>query len=183
MVRRDSTSFVSIYNDALWAENSLKEIENEARATSSSLGKRPLYPSSRPFTPSPRFISSPSDPNKRRFVSNVQANRGGQSSAFSDTKGTRDRLCYNCKKPAHPGKCFIDPIICFTCNKPGHKANVCPERKVMAPTTPVVPVRPVRPKGRIFVMSRAEAEAHPDIITGEGLEDEFGDSYIVEDSG
>ncbi|XP_074291421.1 uncharacterized protein LOC141618213 [Silene latifolia] len=43
----------------------------------------------------------------------------------------------------------------------GHKANECPERKTT--TTPVVPERP---RGRIFVMSRAEAEAHPDIVTG-----------------
>ncbi|XP_074314779.1 uncharacterized protein LOC141650534 [Silene latifolia] len=71
-------------------------------------------------------------------------------------------MCYHCKKPLHPGiRCFDKQIVCVSCNKPGHKPNECPEKKTT--TTPVVPERP---RGRIFVMSRAEAEAHPDIVTG-----------------
>ncbi|XP_074297750.1 uncharacterized protein LOC141628517 [Silene latifolia] len=65
----------------------------------------------------------------------------------------------------HPGVgCFDKPFVCFFCNKPGHKANECPEKKTTTTTT--TPAVPERPRGRIFVMSRAEAEAHPDIVTG-----------------
>ncbi|XP_074271181.1 uncharacterized protein LOC141595107 [Silene latifolia] len=93
LIRRDSTSFVSIYDDALWAESSIRAIDEEARASHTSLGKRPLYSTSRPY--------------------------------------------------------------------PGHKANECLEKN-----TTTTPAFPERPRGRIFVMSRAEAEAHPDIVTG-----------------
>ncbi|XP_074298554.1 uncharacterized protein LOC141629452 [Silene latifolia] len=80
----------------------------------------------------------------------------------SNDKNPKDRMCYHCKKPLHPGiRCFDKQIVCFFCNKPGHKANECPEKKTT--TTPAIPKRP---RGRIFVMSRAEAEAHPDIVTG-----------------
>ncbi|XP_074278476.1 uncharacterized protein LOC141602065 [Silene latifolia] len=172
MIRRDSTSFVSIYDDALWAESTLRAIDEEAHTTSTtstSLGKRPFYPTSRPYVvPSRPYVSpsTPSYPNKRRFVPSGQANQGDRNLSPSNNKGLKDRVCYQCKKPAHPGVGCFDrdrPIICFSCNKPGHKANVCPAKKTVVATTPAIPERP---RGRIFLMSRAEAEAHPDIVTG-----------------
>ncbi|XP_074291100.1 uncharacterized protein LOC141617866 [Silene latifolia] len=172
MIRRDSTSFVSIYDDALWAESTLRAIDEEARTTSTastSLGKRPFYPTSRPYVvPSRPYVSpsTPSYPNKRRFVSSDQANQGARNLSPSNNKGLKDHVCYQCRKPAHPGVGCFDrdrPIICFFCNKPGHKANVCPAKKNAVATTPAIPERP---RGRIFLMSRAEAEAHPDIVTG-----------------
>ncbi|XP_074271319.1 uncharacterized protein LOC141595254 [Silene latifolia] len=172
MIRRDSTSFVSIYDDALWAESTLRAIDEEARTistTSTSLGKRPFYPTSRPYVVPSRPYVSPSTPsysNKRRFVPSGQANQGARNLSPRNNKGLKSRVCYQCNKPAHPGVGCFDrdrPIICFFCNKPGHKANVCPAKKTAVATTPAIPERP---RGRIFLMSRAEAEAHPDIVTG-----------------
>ncbi|XP_074277225.1 uncharacterized protein LOC141600867 [Silene latifolia] len=112
----------------------------------------------RPFVPT----SPPSYPNKKRFVPSGQANQGARVLSPSNDKNPKGRMCYHCKKPLHPGiRCFDKQIMCFSCNKPGHKANECPEKKTT--TTPAVLERP---RGRIFVMSRAEAEAHPDIVTG-----------------
>ncbi|XP_074306012.1 uncharacterized protein LOC141641240 [Silene latifolia] len=167
LIRRDSTSFVSIYDDALWAESSIRAIDEEARASHTSLGKRPLYSTSRHYVaPSRSFVptSSPSYPNKKRFVPSGQANQGARLSPSND-KNPKGRMCYHCKKPLHPGiRCFDKKIVCFSCNKPGHKANECPEKKTT--TTPAVPERP---RGRILVMSRAEAEAHPDIVTDQKI--------------
>ncbi|XP_074301042.1 uncharacterized protein LOC141632391 [Silene latifolia] len=160
MIRRDSTSFVSIYDDALWAESTLRAIDEEARTTSTtitSLGKRPFYPTSRPYVvPSRPYVSpsTPSYPNKRRFVPSGQANQGARNLSPSNNKGLKDRVCYQCRKPAHPGVGCFDrdrPIICFFCNKPGHKANVCPRRRPLLLLHTAIPERP---RGRIFLMSR-----------------------------
>ncbi|XP_074300595.1 uncharacterized protein LOC141631878 [Silene latifolia] len=152
LIRRDSTSFVSIYDDALWAESSIRAIDEEARASRTSLGKRPLYSTSRPYVaPSRPFVptSSPSYPNKKRFVPSGQANQGARFLSPSNDKNPKGRMCYHCKKPLHPGiGCFYKQIVCFSYKKPGHKANECPEKKTT--TTPTVPERP---RGRIFVMS------------------------------
>ncbi|XP_074271192.1 uncharacterized protein LOC141595117 [Silene latifolia] len=59
----------------------------------------------------------------------------------------------------------------------GHKAADCPKKD----TTPAAANVP-NPKGRIFVMSRAEAEAHPDVITGMFTVSDIP-SYILFDTG
>ncbi|KAK9689820.1 hypothetical protein RND81_09G083600 [Saponaria officinalis] len=71
--------------------------------------------------------------------------------------------------PYHAGKtCDGALIVCFTCNEPGHKSFNCPQR----------PASTVKgsgsgsgsgsqtQNGRIFVMTQAEVESHPDINTG-----------------
>ncbi|XP_074299111.1 uncharacterized protein LOC141630139 [Silene latifolia] len=70
MVRRDSTTFVAVYDDALWAENSLKAIDNDAKTRSHSTSYRPNFHGKRPFVPSP----SQNNPNKR-FVPRAQEPR------------------------------------------------------------------------------------------------------------
>ncbi|XP_074277739.1 uncharacterized protein LOC141601362 [Silene latifolia] len=67
MVRRDSTTFVAVYDDALWAENSLKAIDDDAKTRSHSTSYRPNFHGKRPFVPSP----SPNYANKR-FVPRTQ---------------------------------------------------------------------------------------------------------------
>jgi hypothetical protein len=53
-----------------------------------------------------------------------------------------------------------NPFGCFNCKETGHIARNCPKKDT--PTAVATP----KPKGKIFVMSRADAEAHPDVITG-----------------
>ncbi|XP_074315704.1 uncharacterized protein LOC141651912 [Silene latifolia] len=70
----------------------------------------------------------------------------------------KDMVCFRCGKAYHPGTiCAPDtPITCFTCKALGHKAVDCPQKpKVEALKT-----------GRVFVMSRAEADANPDVVVG-----------------
>ncbi|XP_074290724.1 uncharacterized protein LOC141617422 [Silene latifolia] len=70
MVRRDSTSFVSVYDDALWGESSLKAIEYDAKSRSSTTSYRPNFHCKRPFVPSTQIYS-----NKQRFMPRVQGQR------------------------------------------------------------------------------------------------------------
>jgi len=141
------------------AESCIREIADEARtsyAAPNTYGKRPLYPTSRPSF-------SPSYSNKRRNFQSGRATQGNRPFVPSNNNDLKGRICFGCKMPVHPGVgCFNRPIVCFTCQKPRHKSNVCPDRKKIAST----PVASGRPKGRIFVMSRAEADAHPDVVTG-----------------
>ncbi|XP_074288572.1 uncharacterized protein LOC141613726 [Silene latifolia] len=80
-----------------------------------------------------------------------------------DQGQAREGMTYfRCRKPYHPGTSCAPgtPITCYTCKAPGHKAVDCPQKpkaevpKVEAPKT-----------GRVFVMSRAEADANPDVVT------------------
>ncbi|XP_074289132.1 uncharacterized protein LOC141614273 [Silene latifolia] len=66
-----------------------------------------------------------------------------------------------------------DPITCFTCKAPGHKAIDCPQKpKIDAPKAD-------SPKtGRVFIMSRAEADENPDVVTVTSLSS-FGTSISL----
>ncbi|XP_074314735.1 uncharacterized protein LOC141649971 [Silene latifolia] len=59
----------------------------------------------------------------------------------------------------------------------GHKAADCPKKNTTPPAANVP-----KPKGRIFVMSRAEAEAHPDVIAGMFTVSDIP-AYILFDTG
>ncbi|KAK9740091.1 hypothetical protein RND81_03G010400 [Saponaria officinalis] len=85
------------------------------------------------------------------------------------TSGTPTMICFRCRKPYHPGKkCDGTPIVYYTCKEPGHKSYACPKK-------PAGAVRSTgsgsgsgsqAQKGRIFVMTRVEAENHPSVNSG-----------------
>ncbi|XP_074278483.1 uncharacterized protein LOC141602072 [Silene latifolia] len=155
MVRRDSTPFVAVYDDALWAESSLKAIEDDAKSRSSSTSYRPNFNGKRPFVP-----STTNNSNKKSFVPRVQGPRvqdhGGQEPRVQEPRGQaptstnrleKDCKCFHCRQALHPGVgCYNRPLICFNSKKPGHHAIECPEKK--AATTPNA-----KPRGTIFVMN------------------------------
>ncbi|XP_074293008.1 uncharacterized protein LOC141619892 [Silene latifolia] len=166
MVRRDSTTFVAVYDDAFWAENSLKAIDDDAKSRSHSTSYRPNFHGKRPFVPSPSLNYA-----NKRFVPSVQEPRvqeprrqepSGQVSQSSNNNLNLEkaRKCFNCKQAVHPGVgCYNRPLICYICKKPGHHANACPKKKDDPPPK-------AKPRETIYVMSRAKVAAHPDIITG-----------------
>ncbi|XP_074297604.1 uncharacterized protein LOC141628346 [Silene latifolia] len=71
MVRRDSTTFVAVYDDALWAENCLKAIEDDAKPRSFSNSYHPNIHGSRPFVPSSSSVFA----NKKRSLPRDQEPR------------------------------------------------------------------------------------------------------------
>ncbi|XP_074267457.1 uncharacterized protein LOC141590795 [Silene latifolia] len=142
MVRRDTDTFARVYDEALWAEGAIEAVRLEAVAETAKSSKRPFTPSTSHPT-----ISRRASMRTKGFRKNVPS---------------KDKVCYSCQKTYHPGRdCKGNPLGCYNCKEQGHKAADCP-KKDTTPTAANVP----KPKGRIFVMSRAEAEAHPDVITG-----------------
>ncbi|XP_074293196.1 uncharacterized protein LOC141620153 [Silene latifolia] len=102
MVRRDSTTFVVVYDDALWAENSLKAIDDDAKSRSHSTSYRSNFHGKGPFAPSPS-----SNYANKRFVPRVQEPRvqeprrqepSGQVSQSSNNNLNLEkaRKCFNC---------------------------------------------------------------------------------------
>ncbi|XP_074278295.1 uncharacterized protein LOC141601884 [Silene latifolia] len=119
MVRRSSTTFVEVYDDAIWAESSLKAIEEDSKIHSSSHSYRSNFHGKRPFVP-----STPNYANKRRFVPRMQ-DHGGQGPRVQEPRGQvpsptneleKDRKCYHCRQALHPGVgCYGKPLTCFHC--------------------------------------------------------------------
>ncbi|XP_074300271.1 uncharacterized protein LOC141631507 [Silene latifolia] len=167
MVRRDSTTFVAVYDDALWAENSLKAIEDDAKPHPSSNSYHPNIHGKRPFVPP----SSSNIANKKRSLPRDQELRvqepcGQVSQPNYDTNFEKSRKCFGCKEALHPGVgCYGRPLTCYRCKEPGHRFHDCPERKASTTSNPTQAPK-AKPRGTIYVMSRAESAAHPDIITG-----------------
>ncbi|XP_074299521.1 uncharacterized protein LOC141630639 [Silene latifolia] len=90
----------------------------------------------------------------------------------------KDKVCYSCHKTYHSGKgCKGNILTCYNCKEPGHKAVDCPKKD----TTPAA-VNDPKPKGCIFVMSRAEVEAHLNVITGMFIVSDIP-AYILFDTG
>ncbi|XP_074278412.1 uncharacterized protein LOC141602002 [Silene latifolia] len=76
----------------------------------------------------------------------------------------KDWSCFRCGNAYHPGKyCDGNVLTCYLCKSPGHKAVDCPQKpKTDAPKTSA-PKADAPKTGRVFVMSRAEADANPDV--------------------
>ena len=75
-------------------------------------------------------------------------------------------MCMGCPKAYHPGKnCDGTQRLCYFCKEPGHIATYCPKKKAAATTPPAAPCV-AKPKGRIFMMSRAQAEASSHLFVG-----------------
>ncbi|XP_074301470.1 uncharacterized protein LOC141632863 [Silene latifolia] len=142
-MRRDTDTFARVYDEALWAEGSVEAIRLES-------GAETAKSSTRPFTPS---ISQ---------SYGFKKGKHGNQKGFQKNVQIKDKVCYGCQKTYHPGRdCKGNPLGCYNCKEQGHKAADYP-KKDATPAAANVP----KPKGRIFMMSRAEAEAHPDLITG-----------------
>ncbi|XP_074277979.1 uncharacterized protein LOC141601583 [Silene latifolia] len=159
MVRRDTDTFARVYDEALWAEGAIKAVRLETVAESDKSSKRSFTPS----TSHAYSYKKGKHENQKGFQKNVQ---------------NKYKVCYSCQKTYHPGRdCKGNPLGCYNCKEQGHKAVDCPKKD----TTPVA-VNVPKPKGRIFVMSRAEVEAHPNVITGMFTVSDIP-TYILFDTG
>ncbi|XP_074283271.1 uncharacterized protein LOC141607825 [Silene latifolia] len=113
-------------------------------------------------------------PKKPVFSSRPEGKKADWKKSNEKDSGRKEVFCYSCNEPIHPGlKCNGDPIVCYSCNEPGHKSYDCPKKKAAgtsstktAAATTAKTGDATRRKGRIFLLSRAEAEANPDVITG-----------------
>ncbi|KAK9750454.1 hypothetical protein RND81_02G198100 [Saponaria officinalis] len=75
--------------------------------------------------------------------------------------------CPRCGKTAHVGKnCDGTAIVCYYCKTPGHKSNECPKKTRGEIGAASGTKSQAQNKGRIYVMNRREAEAHPDVVGG-----------------
>ncbi|XP_074282975.1 uncharacterized protein LOC141607517 [Silene latifolia] len=82
-------------------------------------------------------------------------------------------------RTAMSGKdCDGNVLTCYLCKSPGHKAVDCPQKpKSDAPKTSA-PKADAPKTGRVFVMSRAEADANPDVVT---VDPKLEDIPVVKD--
>jgi hypothetical protein len=141
---REETTFAKTYSRALASEFDFEAIRREDAVED-------CRPAKRAFTP------SASEDHAQKRGKQV-SHSGGQK----NDQGKRSELCWKCQKPYHSGKnCDGSPLGCFICKEAGHFARNCPSKNV-TPTSVVPP----KPKGKIYVMSRADAEAHPEYFTG-----------------
>ncbi|XP_074289352.1 uncharacterized protein LOC141614505 [Silene latifolia] len=144
-----STSFQQAYDRALSVYDSVLATDAE-EGVKSNFVKRPYV--------------TPSAPQKRQKYEAHSYTLRDQGQA------KRDLSYYKCGKANHPGTTCVTgtPITCYTCKASGHKSIDCPQKpeteapKVDAPKA-----------GRVFVMSRAEADANPDVVTGTFLVHSF----------
>ncbi|KAK9749856.1 hypothetical protein RND81_02G155500 [Saponaria officinalis] len=78
-----------------------------------------------------------------------------------------DRALSVYESPYHPGQgCDGTPMLCFNCKEPGHKSKDCPKNFPGAVRGPRSGSGSQAQKGRIFVMTRAEAESHCNVNPG-----------------
>lgn len=111
--------------------------------------------------------------------SRKKPNHGGQSVAqaplavkpTSFVPPSGGLKCFKCHKDPHPGTKYDgSPSICFNCKQHGHFFRQCPMPCKLLATTLGSTHKPssktVPRVGRVYVMTREEAEAHPEIIIG-----------------
>ncbi|XP_057546014.1 uncharacterized protein LOC130825005 [Amaranthus tricolor] len=77
------------------------------------------------------------------------------------------RKCNRCSKNSHPGvTCEGKPIVCYRCQEQGHKSYECPKRSGVTESGAARLTSPATQKSRVFCMTREEANANPDVVTG-----------------
>ncbi|KAK9671889.1 hypothetical protein RND81_12G061900 [Saponaria officinalis] len=191
-----SVTFQQAYDRALSVYESVKAEEAETKRRNPSLSgilnvKRPFSPQSSyqetkkaRFEPKPSVKAEEAETERRNpslsGILNVKRPFSPQSS-YQETKkarfepkpsdnctsGTPTMICYKCRKPYHPGKsCDGTPMLCFICKEPGHKAKDYPKKLPGVVRGPRSGSESQAQKGRIFVMTRAEAESHSNIHPG-----------------
>ncbi|XP_074297554.1 uncharacterized protein LOC141628293 [Silene latifolia] len=122
MARRDSTTFVAVFDDALWAENSLKAIDDDTKPRSFSNSYRPNFHGKRPFVPS-------STPNiaKKRFLTRVQEPRV-QGSRGQESSGQVSRPSNNNPNFEKARKCcvkLISALKLMSMERKGYQVFLC----------------------------------------------------------
>ncbi|XP_021856761.1 uncharacterized protein [Spinacia oleracea] len=114
-----------------------------------------------------------------------EATKSGSSfGSGASFKPKLDSNCRGCGKDFHAGKnCDGFAIVCYYCKEVGHKSFKCPKNP-NATTPPVAtPAGSSAPfKNRIYVMTQAEANIHPDVITGTFFVN-FVPAYVLFDTG
>jgi hypothetical protein len=139
---RDETTFAKMYSRALGSEFDFDAIRREDMVVEQRVAKWAFHPTDL-------------DENSQEKGKQVRYSEDRQVD-----QGKKNDFCQKCKKLYHPGKfCDGTPRRCFTCNGVGHFARDCPKKEVPNPVAQ-------KPKGKVYVMSRADAKAHPEIITG-----------------
>ena len=142
MIGRDAATVTAVYNEALRAEREIVAIRAEDSALASGSYKRP------------HVLYQPQGQMQKKFKS------GNQQTPSRGAMSRESRDCWKCHKAYHPGKnCAGVELACFVCKVPGHRAANCPQKV----TTVAAPPPPAK---KIFMMTRADAEANPDVITG-----------------
>jgi len=135
---------------------------NRALQVSSVLASNPSGGSAAPYKRT--FTPSSNDNNKR-----ARPNSG--SPYRSTLPFVKGRKCFKCRKDLHAGyNCDGTPQVCFNCKKPGHFARQCPDPKrlvTLAAATTSSAGEGVKPReGVVYVLTREEADANPDVLTG-----------------
>ncbi|KAK9750075.1 hypothetical protein RND81_02G171600 [Saponaria officinalis] len=138
-----TTTFDAAYDRALrvWAYLS----------TEPAGGSQPPRPFKRPF------VSSSSSSSQGFSKKPTYGFRRGFSPPVSRPPMIKSQKCFQCGKDLHPGKnCDGSPKVCNNCKQPGHYNHDCPY--VASKKAPRV--------GVAYVLTRAQAEANPEVITG-----------------
>ncbi|XP_057522612.1 uncharacterized protein LOC130802622 [Amaranthus tricolor] len=77
------------------------------------------------------------------------------------------RKCNRCSKNSRPGvTCEGKPIVCYRCQEPGHKSYECPKRAGVTESVAARFALPATKKSRVYCMTQEEADANPDVVTG-----------------
>ena len=135
--KSEATEFNKVVDKALLAELDEKNIEKRKEL------KRPA------FTPRNPGQWRPFDKKKG------EQKQENKRPKFTATPTPEKPKCPTCQKN-HLGKCFMGTNLCFKCGKPGHYVKDCP---ILQGEQKKVP-------GRVFAMTREEAETNPAVVSG-----------------
>ena len=133
----EATEFNKVVDKALLAELDEKNIEKRKEL------KRPA------FTPRNPGQWRPFDKKKG------EQKQENKRPRFTAAPAPEKPKCPTCQKN-HLGKCFMGTNLCFKCGKPGHYVKDCPTLQGEQKKVP----------GRVFAMTREEAETNPAVVSG-----------------